>query len=157
MTIRTSFEQDAAAVFKAMTNPEFLVDRNLALGEISAEYEVSEDKNSTTLTAVREVRRDLPGVLGKLFDPINVMDMIENWQAEGDGWKGEWSLQIREQPVTVTGQFELVPSDTGCTYSVSHRVKARMPFVSGQIEKYVRTQTARGATDELEYLRKYLD
>jgi hypothetical protein len=32
-----------------------------------------------------------------------------------------------------------------------------MPFVSGQIEKYVRTQTARGATDELEYLRKYLD
>jgi hypothetical protein len=39
---------------------------------------------------------------------------------------------------------------------VTHRVRAKVPFVSGQIEKFVRTQTAKGANDELEYLRKYL-
>ncbi|MDH3788437.1 MAG: DUF2505 domain-containing protein [Xanthomonadales bacterium] len=156
MTIRTDFEQDAKAVFKAMTDPEFLTDRNLALGEISSEYEVSEGGDRTTLTAVREVRRELPGVLAKLFDPVSVMDITENWQAQGDGWTGEWYLQVREQPVTVTGQFQLVPSETGCSYSVTHRVRAKVPFVSGQIEKYVRTQTAKGANDELEYLRKYL-
>lgn len=67
MTIRTDFEQDAKAVFKAMTDPEFLTDRNLALGEISSEYEVSEGGDRTTLTAVREVRRELPGGAGQVI------------------------------------------------------------------------------------------
>jgi hypothetical protein len=156
MTIHTDFEHDAKAVFKAMTDPEFLVDRNLALGEISAEYDVTEKKKGTTLTAVREVRRVLPGVLAKLFDPVSIMDMTENWEPEGDGWVGEWTLNVREQPVTVTGAFELSPTESGCTYSVSHKVRAKVPFVSGQVQKYVMSQTAKGATDELEYLRKYL-
>jgi hypothetical protein len=157
MTINSDFEHDVAAVHKAMTDPAFLMDRNLALGEISAEYEVAEAKGGTTLTAVREVRRTLPGVLAKLFDPISIMDMTENWQSSGDGWDGEWTLDIREQPVMITGQFELMPTSTGCNYSISHKVKARVPFMSGQIEKYVLGQTTKGAYDELEYLRKYLD
>jgi hypothetical protein len=65
-------------------------------------------------------------------------------------------LKVREQPVTVTATFELTPTDSGCSYSVSHRVTAKVPFVSGQVQKYVMTQTAKGATDELEYLRNYL-
>jgi hypothetical protein len=157
MTIHTDFEHGVEAVHKAMTDPEFLVDRNLALGEISAEYDVAEEGTGTTLTAVREVRRILPGVLAKLFDPISVMDVTENWQAKGDGWAGEWKLDVREQPVSVTGLFELVPTSTGCKYSVSHRAKAKIPFMSGQIEKYILGQTTKGATDELEYLRNFLD
>ena len=156
MTIQTDFEHQAEAVFKAMTDPGFLVDRNLALGEISAEYDVAKAKNGMTVTAVREVRRVLPGVLAKLFDPVSVMDMTENWQSSGDGWVGEWTLDVREQPVIVTGKFELMPTETGCSYSVTHRVKAKVPFVSGQVEKFVMGQTTKGATDELEYLRNYL-
>lgn len=156
MTIHTEFEHDAKAVFRAMTDPEFLVDRNLALGEISAEYDVSRDKENTTVTAVREVRRELPGLLAKLFDPVNVMDLTENWHPEGDGWVGEWKLKVREQPVTVTGTFELTSTESGCAYSVSHKVKARVPLVSGQVQKYVMSQTTKGAADELEYLKNYL-
>ena len=156
MTIHTDFEHDAKAVFRAMTDPEFLVDRNLALGEISAEYDVKADKKDTTLTAVREVRRVLPGVLAKLFDPVSVMDLTENWHPRKDGWVGEWILKVREQPVTVTGTFELIPTDSGCTYSVSHKVRAKVPFVSGQVQKYVMSQTTKGATNELEYLKNYL-
>jgi len=156
MTIQSDFEHDVEAVHKAMTDPEFLVERNLALGEISAEYDVTEENDGTTVTAVREVRRILPGVLAKLFDPVSIMDMTENWQAKGDGWTGEWTLDVREQPVSVTGQFELMPTSTGCSYSVSHKAQAKIPFMSGQIAKYVLGQTVKGATDELEYLRNYL-
>ena len=108
-TVQASFDHDVEAVFKALTDPEFLVDRNLAIGEISAEYNKKEDEGTTTLHAVRQVRRTLPGVLAKLFDPVNVMDMTENWQADGDGWSGDWTLDICDQPVIITGQFNLVP------------------------------------------------
>lgn len=157
MTIQSDFEHGVEAVHKAMTDPEFLVGRNLALGEISAEYDVIEENDGTTVTGVREVRRILPGVLAKLFDPVSIMDMTENWQAKGDGWTGDWTLDVREQPVSVTARFELMPTSTGCSYSVSHQAKAKIPFMSGQVEKYVLGQTAKGATDELEYLRNYLD
>ena len=157
MTVQASFDHNVEAVYKALTDPEFLVDRNLAIGEISAEYNKKEDKGSTTIHAVREVRRTLPGVLAKLFDPVNVMDMTEKWQADGDCWSGDWTLDIRDQPVTITGQFNLVPTSTGCQYSVTHKASAKIPFLSGQIEKFILGQTSNGANDELEYLREYLD
>lgn len=157
MTVQCDFEHSVDVVQKAMTDPEFLVKRNLALGEISAEYDVDDKGKSTTLTAVREIRRSLPGVLAKLFDPVSVMDMAENWQAKGGGWVGEWTMNVREQPVEITGNFELVLTETGCSYKVSHHAKAKIPFLSGQIEKFVLEQTVRGAQDELEYLRNYLD
>ena len=156
MTIQADFEQDVEAVFRTMTDPAFLVDRNLALGEINAEYEVTENKEDTTITAVREVRRELPGLLAKLFDPVSVMDVTENWHPDGDGWVGDWTLKVREQPVTVTGRFELAATDRGCSYSVSHKVRARVPLISGQVRKYVMSQTTKGAADELEYLKNYL-
>jgi CubicO group peptidase (beta-lactamase class C family) len=69
-------------VYDALTTPAFLVDRNLALGEISAECEVEEGEEHASITMVREVRRDLPAVLARIFDPVHIMDMTEEWQAD---------------------------------------------------------------------------
>lgn len=157
MTVQFDFEHSVDVVRKALTDAEFLIKRNLALGEISAEYDVDAKSKGASITAVREVRRTLPGVLAKLFDPVSVMDMAESWQAKGDGWVGEWTLNVREQPVKIIGNFELVLTGTGCTYKVSHQAKAKIPFLSGQIEKFVLEQTVKTAQDELEYLRNYLD
>ena len=157
MTIQVDFEHGVKAVHDAMTDPKYLIDRNLALGEISAEYDVAEENDGTTITAVRELRRDLPGLLAKLFDSVSIMDLTENWLEKGDGWAGEWSLQVREQPVSVTGRFELAPTSTGCSYTVSHQASAKIPFMSGQIEKFILGQTTNGARNELEHLKNYLD
>ena len=155
--VHADFAHDVQDVVGALTDPEFLAERNLSLGELSVECEVEEDEVSTTITMAREVRRVLPGLLAKLFDPVNVMDMTEKWKKSGKGWKGDWTMTVREQPVTIRGSFELMPASDGCRYSVSHRVTAKVPLVGWQIEKYILGQTAKGAEDELEYLRKYLD
>ncbi len=157
MTIHADYELPVKSVFEALTDPGFLTDRNLALGELSSECEAERSKGRIVVSAVREVRRNLPGALAKLFNPLNVMDMTEQWDAKGNGWKGHWTLEVRDQPVTIFGSFELTPTETGCRYSVSHRVKVNIPFVGRQVQKYILGQTAKGATDELEYLRTYLN
>ena len=43
-------------------------------------------------------------ILAALFDPVNVMDMTETWQADGDGWRGEWIMTVRGQPVIILSQ-----------------------------------------------------
>jgi hypothetical protein len=157
MAVQVEFEHDVQAVCKALTDPRFLTDRNIALGEISAEYDVQKDKKLMTINAVREVRRELPGFLAGLFDPVNVMDMTEKWRAGGEGWCGDWTMDVRGQPVTLFGRFELSPTRSGCRYSVSHRARVRIPFLAGKIEKFILGQTIQGASDELEYLRDHLE
>jgi hypothetical protein len=157
LTISTEFEHELQAVFDLLTDPDFLVDRNLALGELSAEYEAEASEKGATINAVREIHRNLPGVLAKLFDPVNIMDMKENWRPSSDGWRGDWTMEVREQPITIYGDFELVPTDKGCRYSVSHRARAKIPLLGGQVEKFTLGQTDKGAVDEQTYLRNYLD
>jgi hypothetical protein len=156
-TVHAEFEHDVQTVYDALTTPEFLVDRSLALNELCTECGIEKNEGCTTIIMVREVRRALPGVLARLFDPVNVMDMTEKWEEDGEGWRGEWTMTVRGQTVTILGSFELVPTDNGCRYSVSHRAGAKIPFVGGQVEKYILGQTIKGANDELGYLRDYLD
>ena len=156
MTVHADFEHDVQAVYNALTTPEFLVDRSLALGELCAECDVEKNAGRTTINSVREVRRVLPGILAKLFDPVHVMDMTEKWQPDGKGWRGDWTMTVRGQAVTILGSFELMPTSTGCRYSVSHQARAKIPFVGSQVQKFILGQTVKGANDELVYLRDYL-
>lgn len=156
MSVSYEFDHDVQTVYETLTEPQFLVDRCLALGELSAECEVEEDEETTVVTLVREVSRDLPRVLAKLFDAVQVTDMVETWRPDGEGWRGTWELDVRGQPVTVTARFQLEPTSTGSRYTVSHSVKAKIPLVGKQVEKYILGQTASGARDELAYLRDYL-
>ena len=156
MSVSYQFECDIQTVYEALTEPQFLVDRCLAMGELSAECEVTEDKETTTINLVREVSRDLPRVLAKLFDAVQVMDMTENWRDEGDGYVGDFIIEIRGQPVTITAEFELVPTGEGCQYTITHKIKARIPLVGRQVEKYVLGQTVDGAREELDYLKEQL-
>ena len=156
MTVHAEFEHDVQAVHDALTAPQFLVDRSQALGELCAECDVEDNEEFTTISMVREVGRALPGVLARLFDPVHVMDMTEKWQPDGEGWRGNWTMAVRGQPVTILGSFELVPTNGGCRYSVSHQARAKISFVGSQVQKFILGQTIKGANDELEYLRDYL-
>jgi hypothetical protein len=157
MTVHADFEHEAQAVYAALIDPQYLVDRNLALGELSAECEVEQDGDCATIKAVREVRRKLPGVLARIFDADSTLDMTEEWRADEDGWRGNWTMTVRGQPVTIFGSFELLPTQDGCRYSVTHQVRAKVPLVREQVQKFILGETTKGARDELEYLRTYLD
>ena len=156
MTVRFNYEYDIDTVFELLTEPQFLVDRSLAIGELSAECECEEEDELTVLKLVREVERDLPSILAKIFDPVQVLDMTETWQVDGDGWAGHWIIDVRGQPVTIRGDFDLTPTASGCCYRVTHSVKAKVLLVGKQVEKYILSQTVDGATQELQYTADYL-
>lgn len=158
MPVDFPLKHDVQTVYETLTDPDFLVDRCLALGELSAECEVEEEEGGATIiTLVREIQRDLPRLLVKFFDPVQVMDMTETWIPTGKGWRGSWEMKVRGQPVTVGADFELVPAAGGCRYRVSHRANAKIPLAGKAVEKYILGETSGGARDELSYLGRYLD
>ena len=107
MPVTFDFDNDAQTVYETLTDPQFLVDRCIALGELSAECDIEESGSVITIKLVREIKRDLPRALAKVFNPVQTIEMTETWMPNGDNWSGNWVLKVLGQPVTVFGDFEL--------------------------------------------------
>lgn len=158
MSLHFDFGHDSQSVFAVLTDPQFLVDRCLKLGELEASCEVEQRGESTVISLTRKVEQDLPRFLAKMIDPVQTMQMTETWQPDGNGgFAGGYTFVMEGQPVTITATFKLFPTDDGCRYVIDHRVKAKVPLVGGRIEKYIHAQAKEGCVEELECVLPYLD
>lgn len=156
MPLTVAFDSDVETLFNLMTDPDFLVERSMALGELNADCEVEDFDDETIVRMTREVRRELPSVLAKMFNPVQTMQMEEIWRRDGDGWTGEYSITVQGQPVTLSATFSLTANGDGCIYAIEHRCRANIPLVGGRVEKFVLAQAVAGAEDELAYARRQL-
>ena len=157
MSMHYEYGQDVHSVFELLTDPDFLVDRCLELGELEASCEIEENGEETIISLTRTVERDVPKVLAKVFDPVQTIKMTETWEPDGeDAYKGSYVFEVLGQPVTVKASFELYTTDDGCCYAIDHIVKAKVPLIGGQVEKFIKGQVADGCLAEMEYVDQQL-
>ena len=67
VSLEYAFDCNVDRVFSLLTDPDFLVDRSIQLGELAAECDVTERKDETVVSMTREVERKLPAFAAKLF------------------------------------------------------------------------------------------
>ncbi len=156
MATKYKFNSDVETVFELLTDPDFLVERSMELGELSADCEVVEEGDELKVIQSREVERDLPSFLAKMFDPVQKVEMVETWVDEGGKYSGTLAYDVIGQPVTISGKFSLVPKGKGCEYTVDHKPKAKIPLIGGRLEKFIRGQTEEGTVKELDYAKAKL-
>ena len=156
MTVSFNFDQDVETVFNLITDPNFLVERSTALGELEADCDVEDYEDKTVVKMRRIVSRDLPAFLAKLFNPKQTLMLEETWLKDGDNWKGKYVVTVEGQPVTVSADFTLSSNGSGSCYKISHKAKANIPLVGGKVEKFILANTEDGATKELEYAKQRL-
>ena len=158
MSSSYEFECDVDTLLGLLNDPQYLVDRNLELGELEADCDVEEQGDTTVVTMRRKVHRELPGFLAKVFDPDQVMHMVEKWKSDGEGgWAGSYVMDFEGKPISISADFELYPTDTGCCYNIEHRARAKVPLIRSKLEKYVLGETGSGCDDEMDYLRTHLE
>jgi len=156
MDLRFQFDHDVDSVFQLMTDPDFLVNRSMALGEISATCEVEEKGKRTVVKMTREVERDFPSFLARLFRSNQKIEQKETWQNLGAKKRGCYTVEVAGHPVTINARFELAPTDSGSEYTITYLCEAKLPLIGKRVEKYILSQMREGATQELEYLKKQL-
>jgi len=157
MTAIYSFTADIEKVFDKLTDPDFLVERCVALGEKNIQCDVESDGRKTTVVLSRTIKRDLPAVLAKLFGAENRMVMTEKWEDIGNSKIGSYSVDVQGQPVTLTAKFKLKPKEGGCEYSIDYSCKAKIPLVGGKVEDFILGQTEDGMRKEMDYLNTKLN
>lgn len=152
MTSHYSFSGSAEKVFDLLTDPDFLVQRCVALGEKNIQCDVESEGRKTRVILARTIKRDLPAVLAKLFGAENRMVMTEHWEAVGNSWMGHYAVEVEGQPVTLSAKFKLKPTEGGCEYSIDYSCKAKIPLVGGKVEAFILGQTEEGMRREMDYL-----
>ena len=150
------FNHDVETVFAKLTDPDFLVERGVALGEKNIQCDVEVDGRKTKVVLSRTVKRDLPAFLAKLFGDENRTIMTENWEELGSTKTGNYTLEVEGQPVTLSAKFKLKPAATGCEYTIDYKCKASIPLVGGKVEDFILGQTADGMRKEMDFLKRKL-
>ena len=74
------FDCRSETLVELLCDPEFVIDRSLAMGDLEAECEVYEEEDVTTVISQRRVVRELPGFLRRLFDPVQQVRVVEQWR-----------------------------------------------------------------------------
>ena len=151
------YPQDVDTVFKLMTSEEYLVDRAYWVKEVDPEAKVEWNGDLPKITLQRWVLRDYPKFLKKMFPPKQGMGEEEQWQKDGDNWKGSYVIDVQGNPVEVTGEFTLrATPDGGSEFSIRHGVTAKIPLLGKKIEAYILKETQMGCGDELVFCEKRL-
>ena len=152
------FDYAIETVFQLLSDPDFVVERSLALGDLESECEVYEEDERLVVASKRQIVRDLPSFLKKVFDPVQRMALTEKWVADDEGgYSGEQHIVIDRVPLTITASIELFPTDDGCCYRITHRAKAKIPLIGGKLEKFAQAQAQEGAQDDMRYLAQSLE
>lgn len=156
MTIEYEFEHPAQRVFGLLTNKKFLAERLEAVGEDPPVISMSKKGKKVEIQLNRAARRDLPKVAAKLVGSVQKFTMKESWQADGDGWTGNYLIEFDGVPGSVAADFELYPSDNGCVYSITHKPSVNLPLIGKTLEKILVGQVEDGCDDEIDYLVEVL-
>ena len=141
MEMSYSFNHDVDSVFGLLTDPDFLVERAMALGDLSVDCEVNEEGDTTGVNMIREVSRELPAFLGKLFSSQQVLELEERWHSTGANKSGSFLVRVLGHPVSIQAEFSLKQTNTGCNYVLDPNAKVKIPLIAGKIEKYINSHT----------------
>ena len=151
------FDASVDAVFEYLADPDFLVERAMAVGDVEASYEVEEDDETVTVIAERTTQTELPGFLAKLFKPEQEITITENWRGDSDLMEGDYEMVIHGQPARVNATITLKASgDNACSYTISHKAKVDIPLIGARAAKFLLGETERVAALELEYLAEQI-
>ena len=147
------------AVYALFTDAEEIRTKLEAIGARDIHIEECETTaDGASVSFVREMPADVPGILSKFLQPWNSIEQTEHWQDCGDGvYRADLDIDIANVPVTLSGTLELEPIDDGCINRVRVTVDCGIPFIGKTLAEYVAHDCKRIMGDEYEYLSERLD
>lgn len=156
MNLKFTFPVDIEEIYEILTDPQFLVDGNVALGDVDSECDAEESGSDVVIKMTRTRAMDLPGFLANVLGASQVFSTEELWQVADDHYEGSSTTVVQGQSGTVRTEFSLIPTKKGCEYKIAHTAKIKIPVVGRRVEKYIVNAASEDVKKEMKYLRSEL-
>jgi hypothetical protein len=125
---------DLAALLQ---DPIYLRYRSESAGERNVDVRVEPEAGGVRITVSREKDVDVPAFARMLVGSKNRAIESTLWRSEGDNFSAEYSIEVPGLPVKTEGRSSFAPSASGCRYTSTFQVTARIPLIGGKIEALV--------------------
>lgn len=156
--VRAHFDQGVEAVFALVTDPDYLRRRAEAAGEKNVAVQVDRDGSRIKIRIARDIERNLPGFMKKLFSSTNHIIDLQTWDTAGPTKAADWTVEIGGQKrIDLRGRLSLAPAaGGGCDYVEAFSASVGIPLIGGRVEKYVLGETESSMRQQIEFLRAAL-
>ena len=155
MSLNYPVRGSVSEAFKLLSDPDFIVARSTAIGELEATCEVEQQGEKTVLLITRSIAlHNVPKMLSKVLNPVQTVNFIERWWAEGNDMVGEYTADIVDFPIEIRATMRLQSTPEGCDYLIDHAASAGIPLISAALERFIVSQTGDGVNDEIAYLNE---
>lgn len=136
MELSRSHTYDAMvdSVIDVLSDADAVTARYAGMGHRDIEIrECERTDDSARIVTSRVVDVELPGFARKVLSPTNTMVQTDEWHRDGDGWTGEFHVDVAGAPVEMSGTMSLTPDGSGTVHTVTTSMKVKVPLVGGKI------------------------
>jgi hypothetical protein len=89
------------------------------------------------IRSTRVVEVELPGFAKRFIKPVNTMTQVDTWTDDGaGGWKGTFDVEVKGQPVHLSGTMTLTPGEGSCVHEVTMTMDVKVPLAGGKIRDW---------------------
>jgi photosystem II stability/assembly factor-like uncharacterized protein len=157
MHVAHAYGATPAALFAVLTDPAYLAARSARFGG-AGEPRVEHDGGRTVVRIPRALPLEaVPGAL-KRFVGDGTLVQVDEWTDVADEHAhGTWTAEVGSVPLELDGTHEVrIDGHGGSVYTVTARVKVRVPVVGRAAEKSVDEHLATLVTRELAFADDWL-
>lgn len=144
-------------VMRAMTTPQFHIDKVRGLGALSCELLEEGGAGSARFVHIRRRmpgRAPVSGPLAKLLPSEIVLRHRDEW--DGAGRSGRIEVQIEGVPLLMRATAAVVATATGSDQCFDWEITASLPLVGGVLERFVAQDLDRSIREEAQVVKELL-
>jgi hypothetical protein len=136
-TVTFDYPDVPADVVGLLQDPVYLRYRSELAGERNIDVRVEQSPSGVRVTVSREKDVDVPAFARAVIGGAKRAVESTAWRAEGDRLCADYTIEVPGLPVRTQGKSTFVASGSGCRYTSTFQVNARVPLIGGKIEALV--------------------
>lgn len=150
MQFTFTFDISAEEVFGKVTDPEFVIERCIALGSINANCESNENQ-LPQIVITRTESAELPAMMKKIVGQTQKVKTIEQWTETEESYDSSSRTTIAGTPITIDATQCLYNTEAGSEITVELQVVAKIPLLGKKIEPMIASKVRAEMLKEFKY------
>lgn len=157
MSVEYLYPYEAEDIANLLMDPDYLKQRAKAVGEKNVTTKTFTKGDKTIVKRHLEKELDLPQFLKRLFNPLQVVEITEEWQSTGLNFVGKAVYDAGVLPVSMETETIVQDTEEGCAVSIHFFIKVNMPIIGKRVEKFIVSNFVAGADKAFGFLADYLE
>lgn len=159
IAVQHRYKASLKDVVESLSCPKYITKKYIDLGAQAVnvdEHDCNEDGGRIAYSYKSRSPDDLPGPLKMLAQEWTLLKHAENWVRKADEWHCDYTVELEDVPVKLSGSMHLRAEGEGCVNDLQLNITCPIPLIGPMIEEFVSKDSERQIEEEYQYIKAFL-